>query len=191
MTKARTLADFDASTALTGNINLTSQVTGTLPVANGGTNLSSGFVNGGNTLTDCAFSAVPSTAQNVTGDGTYYYLTAYESPIYNIGSDFNSSTGKFIAPVTGKYQFNLLLHYAGVTGSHTRAQLKLRTTNRNYTKWYNPTGENDSGNVYGVLSVLADMDSGEEAHMQLAVFNGTKVVDIADGGMFSGFLVNE
>jgi hypothetical protein len=34
------------STNISG-INLTSQVTGTLPVANGGTALSSGFVNGG------------------------------------------------------------------------------------------------------------------------------------------------
>ena len=35
------------TSALSGNINLTSQVTGTLPVANGGTALTSGFVNGG------------------------------------------------------------------------------------------------------------------------------------------------
>ena len=34
------------TTNITG-INLTSQVTGTLPVANGGTALTSGFVNGG------------------------------------------------------------------------------------------------------------------------------------------------
>ena len=34
------------STNTTGNLNLTSQVTGALPVANGGTALTSGFVNG-------------------------------------------------------------------------------------------------------------------------------------------------
>ncbi len=35
------------NSALTGSIDLTSKVTGTLPVANGGTALTSGFVNGG------------------------------------------------------------------------------------------------------------------------------------------------
>ena len=35
------------TSALSGNINLTSQVTGALPVANGGTALTSGFINGG------------------------------------------------------------------------------------------------------------------------------------------------
>ena len=34
------------TSALSGNINLTSQVTGALPVANGGTALTSGFING-------------------------------------------------------------------------------------------------------------------------------------------------
>ena len=45
MTKALTLAA-NASGNFAGSINLATQVSGTLPVANGGTNLTSGFING-------------------------------------------------------------------------------------------------------------------------------------------------
>ena len=55
MTKARTLADFDSSTALTGNINLATQVTGLLPLANGGTGATSVPAGGVSNLASTTF----------------------------------------------------------------------------------------------------------------------------------------
>ena len=52
---------------LAGSIDLTAKVTGTLPVANGGTALTSGFVNGG----------------GVTEADTYLYLFQFQyHPLY-------------------------------------------------------------------------------------------------------------
>ena len=88
------------TSALSGNINLTSQVTGALPVANGGTALTSGFVNGGaikeidqwRLTTSFSGDAEPITSNweriDTTGQG---YL----------GTGMSESSGVFTFPSTG------------------------------------------------------------------------------------------
>ena len=51
-----------------------------------------------------AFDSVAGT--DVTGDGSDYSII-YETESYDVGSNYNAATGRFTAPVTGKYFFTL------------------------------------------------------------------------------------
>ena len=80
------------------SVNLASNVTGTLPVANGGTNLTSGFVNGG--VQTPAFEAKMTGVSTAISDGTLTTLTVYNSEDLDTDNCFdvfrwkNSSSSK-------------------------------------------------------------------------------------------------
>ena len=60
-----------------------------------------------------AFAAV-----RTAGDTTSAVTFVYNSVIYNIGGHYNSSNGRFTAPVAGRYHFNVLMSHNGSgTGS--------------------------------------------------------------------------
>ena len=81
-------------------VNLTSAVTGTLPVANGGTNLTSGFVNGG--VNTPLFKAYTTGLQAITS-GTNTKMTM-ATEVYDTDSDYDNSTNyRFTPSVAGKY----------------------------------------------------------------------------------------
>ena len=124
MTKARTLASFDASTALSGNINLTSQVTGTLPVANGGTALTSGFINGGASSSDVGFSARVSASTTLAhGIKT---TVAFATEILDSDDGYAPSTSTFTAPSAGKYLIGTAVHFLDSQGNMTKQELFLK-----------------------------------------------------------------
>ena len=83
------------------SVNLASNVTGTLPVANGGTALTSGFVNG-SAMTP-AFEAKMTGVSTTLSEGTLTTLTIYNSEDLDTDNCFNPSTGKFIPTTAGKY----------------------------------------------------------------------------------------
>ena len=85
---------------LNQSINLASNVTGTLPVANGGTALTSGFVNGG--VMTPAFEAVVASNQSLTDATTTKVI--YGSEVYDTDNCYDSSTNYRFTPTTaGKY----------------------------------------------------------------------------------------
>ena len=113
MTKARTLADFDASTALTGNINLATQVTGLLPLANGGTGATS--VPAGATNAP-AFDVKLSSNQNI-GNATPATV-AFDNEIVDTGTAFDTSTYKFTPQTAGNYFITFMLYaYPSTSGA--------------------------------------------------------------------------
>lgn len=104
MTKARTLANFDATfdttTALTGNINLATQVTGLLPLANGGTGATNLPAGGLTQMSQWRLST------NVIGnqDPLGSWEEADDPTYSRVGSAFTyNSDGTFDFPATGKY----------------------------------------------------------------------------------------
>tara|TARA_B100000073_G_scaffold282951_1_gene243892 strand:+ start:37 stop:606 length:570 start_codon:yes stop_codon:yes gene_type:complete len=82
-------------------LDLTKSITGTLPVANGGTALTSGFVNGG--LNTPAFEAKMTGASTAITEAALVTLTIFNSEDYDSHNCFDPSTGKFIPTVAGKY----------------------------------------------------------------------------------------
>jgi len=109
-------------------VNVANGVTGTLPIANGGTNATSFTQSNGvvtyngtslvnyagpqidssgrytNTSQPLVGAYLSSTVSNVTGDGTAYTVI-FDTESFDQGSNYNNSTGVFTAPIAGKYLF--------------------------------------------------------------------------------------
>ena len=124
----------------------------------------------------------------VTGDTTLGFGTER----FDNNADFNVSTYKFVAPVTGKYQFNVELRINGMATATTYYRIKLQTSNQLYqTSLIDPDCFDSNATYFPMsTSVLADMDAGDEAYV---VFNasgvtGGSVADAVTNSHFSGFL---
>jgi hypothetical protein len=133
-----------------------------------------------------AFLATANTQTDVTGDGTTYTVL-FANEIFDQGSNFASNT--FTAPVTGRYFLSARISFYELLAGHTFQLFSIITSNRNYRTLNNiptnPFGENGMQ-----VSVLADMDAGDTATVQLEIAGSTKVVDIdaANYTDFSGYL---
>lgn len=81
-------------------VDLTSKVTGTLPVANGGTALTSGFANG---ITMADQFRTSATISNPSGGISTNFERADNATFAKIGTGMTESSGLFTFPVTGLY----------------------------------------------------------------------------------------
>lgn len=137
-----------------------------------------------------AFLAV-NTADNadVTGDGTSYTMV-YATEIFDQGSDYNTGTSTFTAPVTGRYYLSSSFLADQIGAGHTSGTASIVASNRTYRYWQNnPAGVGATQVSNG--SVLMDMDVNDTATCNLTIGGGTKIIDFGDGSvpsMFSGKL---
>lgn len=131
---------------------------------------------------------------DVTGDGTAYTVL-WNSTIFDQNSDFNTSTGTFTAPVTGRYLFQSTVDVVQLQAATNAGNSVIITSNRNYryaeVNWgavMTTTGTAYSANG----SCLADMDAADTATVSVTVTGGTKTVDVQGStpvSRFSGNLV--
>ncbi len=173
----------------------------------GGTNASAGtfrFRNGTSVVAEIdsagrvtmpnqpAFSARMLAQQSNIATG--YNVVTFNSEIFDQGSNFNTATYQFTAPVTGKY---MLTASVASTNLPLNAQwffVQIDTSNRNYTHststdQFDATADAGHPTSY-TLSVLADMDAGDTASVRVYQYTGTVQTDIEDNySHFSGYLV--
>ena len=120
--------------ALQGTLDLTSQVTGALGIANGGTALSSGFLNG---LT--FYETMRLTGGETAGDGAVITGTFESTDTGSFGkklidgtTGMSVSSGVFTFPATGIYLLETYVRlYAAVDASYHAHT--IRTTNDNFS----------------------------------------------------------
>jgi hypothetical protein len=124
-------ATFDASSATVTipAVNLTTGVTGTLPVANGGTNLTSGFANG---ITEADQFRLTANHTGV-GDVTTNWERVDNAVFNYIGTGMSESSGIFTFPSTGIYfiKFNSMIRIT--LGDTTYLASRINTTPDNST----------------------------------------------------------
>lgn len=127
---------------------------------------------------------------NVTGDGTAYTVL-FNTKIYDQNNDFDTSTGVFTAPVTGRYSFMGTIFFAGVTASHTLGTYYLICSNRTpLLATISPAAQFNAGASMGInFGVEVDMDVSDTASIQVTFSNGTKVADITTLSVWSGMLI--
>lgn len=127
---------------------------------------------------------------NVTGDGTVYTVL-FNTEVTDKGGNFASNT--FTAPVTGSYMLAVSVEFTGHTSSNTTGRLYLVTSNRTYTLVFDPRANlNGAGSGCVEMCVpAADMDAGDTAIVQIALYDTTAAVDLNSGinTRFSGVQV--
>lgn len=133
-----------------------------------------------------------------TGDATQFTIP-YNAVIWNQGGNFNTGTGIYTAPVTGKYFFTATVDMQGLTNAHTAGIVWIAVTGRTYTSSTMNYGAIRSVNGLDELQVtvtcLADMIAGNTARVTLTVANGAKVVSVNQTSAvvpqttFQGYLV--
>lgn len=119
---------------------------------------------------------VTSDGSNVTGDGTAYTVTGWTEE-YDLGADFNASTGVFTAPVNGIYRISGCLTVDGLTSAETRGRVDLDIDDgRDF--WLSDASYNGQTVKQVPFSIDVDLDAGDTLSLILEVSNGTKVVDL-------------
>ena len=117
----------------------------------------------------------------------------FNSERFDLNGDFDTSTYTFTAPVTGKYQINIVLRYDNGDMDNSYYSLYLTTSNANYRPCIHTQlswdQDPDYFNMNGALVV--DMDAGDTAKVRLGIPNlGADQVDLElPESVFSGYLV--
>ena len=108
-------------------VDLTSKVTGTLPVANGGTALTSGFANGITMVDYFRLAGNQSISGNGTSSVTNFERVDTFSPGF-IGTGMTESGGVFTFPLTGIYKIISIFHFlADADASFMRMNHEIST----------------------------------------------------------------
>ena len=195
-------------------VTLTTDVTGVLPIANGGTNANAMATNTGivkfdgtrlitsttatidsanrftNTSQPC-FSAYNSGGMtDCTGDGTIVSPVIFDTAFFDQAANYAANV--FTAPVAGKYLFGTTLQLKDVGAAHTQLIVLL-----NYAATTislvdcNPGAMVDSAAHLTVNgSIIVSLATGQTASIYLSVSGGLKVVDVvARNSTFYGYLV--
>jgi hypothetical protein len=113
-------------------VNLTSKVTGTLPVANGGTALTSGFSNG---ITEADQWRI-TTSFNGSSNPITANWERNDTVFSKIGTGMSESSGIYTFPSTGIYkvEFLILSNKSGGTSQYSAAKINITTDNSSYTE---------------------------------------------------------
>ena len=120
----------------------------------------------------------------------------FNGEIFDQGGDFNTSTYKFTAPVTGKYQLQFKAYLNDIPCDAHFIYAQIVTSNRNFIHVFDPRGSDVStlGHWFVDVAVLADMDASDTAHCLIYVRLGSATLDIYGedtlnpSTYFSGFL---
>ena len=135
-----------------------------------------------------AFAVRPAIGQDniaVSADTTVVFGTE----IADQGGNFASNT--FTAPVTGLYQLNATVYFLEVQTASAFIQVNINTSNRVNYAVLDPASY-DENSTYLTIghSVLADMDAGDTAFVQVQMGpGGSASTDITVNSQFSGYLV--
>ena len=116
---------------------------------------------------------------NVTGNGTQYAIV-FDTEIADYTSNFNTTNGIFVAPLTGKYLITTTVKVS-VPAVITTYIVQIVTSNRTYHIFRGDTDNVRDGSSTFTCSgsVLADMDAADTARIVITVTGvGSDTVDV-------------
>ena len=117
-----------------------------------------------------------------------FHTATFGSEVFDQNNDFASNT--FTAPVTGRYQLNLIGWFEDVASSADYLQLEITTSNTRYYGIIDGTGFDGTVTFLTLpVCVLADMDANDTATVRYYQSGGDQQIDLGTATTFSGYLV--
>jgi hypothetical protein len=114
---------------------------------------------------------------------------AFATERFDQNSDYNNSTYTFTAPVTGKYQVNVVLYLNELDSAVTYYEFRLDTSNHVYYAIFDPDFGQDNAYFTLTFTALVDMDASDTADINLHQQGGSSQTDISSLSMWSMYLV--
>ena len=105
------------------------------------------------------------TVDQTGGSGSV--TVTWDSMAYDVGSNFNLGTSKFIAPVTGKYAFSAGLRIDSIDTAAGYYLIRIVTSNSNYQWIIDPNFSSDLQYMSFTVSTIADMDASDTVFVEL------------------------
>ena len=116
----------------------------------------------------------------------------FNNEIFDQNHDFDTGTYTFTAPVTGKYKLEVILRLNEVDATAGYYHIYISTSNRSYFSIISQGGFAADAQYWTMnCPVLADMDAGDTAYVQIYQSGGAAQTDIYNvtESLFSGYLV--
>jgi hypothetical protein len=139
-----------------------------------------------------AFLAIISSDQNDIAPNTATTII-FGTEVFDISSDYNSSTGIFTAPKTGKYLLSASIVFVNMDTVASTYEMRIVTSNRTYTQTLDPRqfAADVAGRWGRSMTVLVDMTANDTAKVQFFQTDGTAQTDVVGTteNIFSGYLV--
>ena len=120
---------------------------------------------------------------NATGDGTEYTLP-FDSELFDVGNNFNTSTFTFTAPITGKYLFTFNLEMLNIGAGHTFAENRfVLSTGQSSCNSFNAANYRLLPDAYLRINNthIFSMTAGDTAQCLVKVSNSTKTIELGGG----------
>lgn len=129
-----------------------------------------------------------SSTVNALGNTATNYTIPFDSESYDIGSNYNTSTFTFTAPVAGYWNFIISFNMGNLGTAHTAMvfQLWKNGTTGFPIKYGNPGAMRDANNsliVSGSRSM--HLNATDTIQVQMEILNGTQVVTAAGDNVFT------
>ena len=138
-----------------------------------------------------AFLVKPDANQDSLAVNTYHTVQ-FDEEKFDLGSDFNTSTYTFTAPVTGKYQLSTSVYLYNFDKDADYILIYIDTSNNDFSVITDPGAwENDANYQSWVQTVIADMDANDTAVVKVYIQAGAAQSNLIAGDYtwFSGYLV--
>ena len=168
------------NSGLSGSIDLTSKVTGALPVANGGTALTSGFVNGSTALNEAdqwRLSTDYSNASNGVNEVLTSNWERNDTDFAKIGTGLSESSGVFSFPSTGIWliQAQTYITLSSAT-SAAHFSILVTTDNANYnTRAYTQVGADTNRGDACMCQCYVDVTDVSNVKFKIQTNGGTYI----------------
>ena len=141
------------------------------------------------TAAQSAFLVSASAMSNLVKDGNR--TIEFDQEITDQGSDFNTGTYTFTAPVAGNYLLSVSLYLGAVQNDANFYSVNLKTSNRNYQGIITPLLSSDATWWSLHMTHVCDMDAADTAYIYYTQDGGTDTTtDVSISSYFSGTLIS-
>tara|TARA_B100001248_G_C27375162_1_gene453846 strand:- start:157 stop:1017 length:861 start_codon:yes stop_codon:yes gene_type:complete len=170
---ASTGGTFNGGITINGDLTVTGSGAGAAGVVSASTSGTAINIDSSNRVTmssQPSFYAYPD-ANIAVSNSTSLSTFAANTELYDNGSNYNTSTYKFTAPVTGKYLIKWGFRLDSSDSGATYYYYRIYTSNRAYDQIYKPTADETYSAPHNIA--IVDLDANDEAYLQYQQYSGT------------------